>query len=118
MNYGELKAQVASYLHRTDLDAEIPDFIDRARERLNRRFLQHNPMFTHDSHTDPILTEWPDLYLYASLTEGYGFLHNGPAMSSWDIRFTREADHTNINHPGVATDVYTEPPVIVPYTGA
>ena len=36
MNYGELKAQVRSYMHRTDLDAEIPGFIELARQRINR----------------------------------------------------------------------------------
>ena len=36
MNYGELKAQVRSYMHRIDLDAEIPGFIELARQRINR----------------------------------------------------------------------------------
>lgn len=34
MNYGTLKTSVANYLHRTDLTAIIPDFIDQARTRL------------------------------------------------------------------------------------
>ena len=36
MNFGELKADVRSYLHRTDLDADIPGFIELARTRINR----------------------------------------------------------------------------------
>ena len=36
MNYGELKTLVAGYLHRTDLTANIPDFIELARGRINR----------------------------------------------------------------------------------
>ena len=35
MNYGELKLSVASYMHRNDLTAEIPGFIDIAINRMN-----------------------------------------------------------------------------------
>ena len=38
MNYGELKLLVADYLHRTDLTAQIPTFIELARQRINRDF--------------------------------------------------------------------------------
>ena len=38
MNYGELKQLVAQYLHRTDLTAQIPTFIELARQRINRDF--------------------------------------------------------------------------------
>jgi len=34
-NYTELKASIASYLHRTDLTATIPDFIALAESRIN-----------------------------------------------------------------------------------
>lgn len=36
MNYGELKDRVKAYLHRTNLDADIPGFIELARSRINR----------------------------------------------------------------------------------
>ena len=36
MNYTELQAKVASWLHRADLAAAIPGFIELAEERLNR----------------------------------------------------------------------------------
>ena len=36
MNYTELQTKVASWLHRTDLAAAIPGFIELAEERLNR----------------------------------------------------------------------------------
>lgn len=36
MNYTELQAKVAAWLHRSDLTAVIPDFILLAEERLNR----------------------------------------------------------------------------------
>lgn len=34
MNFGTLKTSVAAYLHRTDLTALLPDFIDQARVRI------------------------------------------------------------------------------------
>ncbi len=36
MTYQELRALITSYMHRTDLDAVIPDFIEQARTRINR----------------------------------------------------------------------------------
>lgn len=36
MNFGELKQEVANYMHRTDLDTFIPEFIEKARARINR----------------------------------------------------------------------------------
>lgn len=36
MNYGALQAQIAGYLHRSDLSAEIPEFIEKARCRIGR----------------------------------------------------------------------------------
>lgn len=36
MNYGQLKADVASYLHRADLTTVIPSFIEKARIRIGR----------------------------------------------------------------------------------
>ena len=36
MNFGELKQEVANYMHRTDLDGFIPEFIEKARTRINR----------------------------------------------------------------------------------
>lgn len=36
MNYAELQAKVAAWLHRSDLTAIIPDFIALAEERMNR----------------------------------------------------------------------------------
>ncbi len=36
MNYGELKAEIAGYLHRTDLSSEIITFITKAEQRIGR----------------------------------------------------------------------------------
>lgn len=36
MNYGTLKADVAAYLHRSDLTSKIPGFIEHARRRIGR----------------------------------------------------------------------------------
>ena len=36
MNYGELKIEIADTLHRSDLSDQIPRFVEKARQRLNR----------------------------------------------------------------------------------
>lgn len=36
MNYGELKSAIADYMHRPDLTAQIPLFVEQARTRINR----------------------------------------------------------------------------------
>jgi hypothetical protein len=41
MNFGELKDLVKSYLHRTDLDANIPHFVTMAQARINRDLNVH-----------------------------------------------------------------------------
>ena len=38
MNYDELQQLIANYMHRTDLAAQIPGFIEIARARINRVF--------------------------------------------------------------------------------
>lgn len=50
MNYGTLKASVAGYIHRTDLTAQIPDFIDQARVRIGA-MLRSQANFTRGTVT-------------------------------------------------------------------
>ena len=113
MNYGELRAFVASYLHRTDLGTEVDGFIDQARTRINRRFCTDLASFNIDTDTNDVLTESPELYQYAALAEGYGFLHNGDAMTTYNQRWETEADRQNITDPGGATDPYKDAPPFV-----
>lgn len=58
MNYGQLKTDVALYLHRGDLTAVIPSFIEKARLRIGRdlRVLELEQTATLSSPTDSVFT--------------------------------------------------------------
>ena len=115
MNYGELQARIAADLHRTDLSAQIPDFIDSARLQINARFDLDLVAFVDDADENEVLTEWPLLYVYSALGEGYNWLHNGDAATSYLQRWAEQADRLNITAPGSSVDPFEVPPCIQPY---
>ena len=112
MDYGQLKARIASDLHRTDLGAQIPDFIESARIMINSRFDTSLAAFTSDSDTNDVLTQVPELYIYAALCEGYTWLHNGDAMATYLQKWEMLADRQNITNPSGPLNPYTQAPVI------
>lgn len=57
MNFGELKQEVANYMHRTDLGTFIPGFIEKARQRINRD-LRVREMITQ-ADTTPVANPFP-----------------------------------------------------------
>jgi len=115
MNYGELQAYIAAFLHRTDLSGQIPDFVENARERLNRRFNLVLVPLVDDTDTNDLLTATPSLYYYAAISNGYGFLHNGEAMTTYNTRWEDECDRQNILQPFGPADNFTAPPIITIY---
>jgi hypothetical protein len=96
MNYAQLRAKVARDLHRSDLSGDIPDFINAARVRINERFGTDYPVLVLDTDTNESLTEHPNIWRYASLVEGYLFLHNGSAAETYDGRYIEASDRLNI----------------------
>jgi hypothetical protein len=58
MNYGDLKAEVAAYLHRGDLTATIPGFIEKGRVRIGRdlRSLEQETSATLTGPVDSVFT--------------------------------------------------------------
>jgi hypothetical protein len=111
MNYLFLKTEIPKYTHRTDLGADIPRFADAARVRINQRFAAEYPALVSDTDTNDSLTANPNMWLYAALAEAFGFLHNGPAAETWDMRYQVESDKMNVTGPG------TEPLAIGIYDG-
>lgn len=63
MNYTTLQSTVADWLHRTDLTAQIPSFIELAEERINRalRVRQMETVLTATTITDNIITPAADI---------------------------------------------------------
>lgn len=81
MNYTELKARVASYLHRTDLDSLMSTFVENAEARLNRALRVRQMEVTLAATTIDASNEitlpadflafkhlWPSVYPYLRLS--------------------------------------------------
>jgi hypothetical protein len=115
MTYKELQNRLASISHRADLTASLPDFINDARERINRRFGLSLAPFVNDDDTNAVLTDFPLLYLYPALQSLYEHLNNGDNAVYYENRWNTEIASQNINALSASTDKYsTAPPVIVP----
>ena len=54
MNYGELKTEIKDYMHRTDLDSKIPQFIKMVSSMINRRVLSP---FMEKQSTETVTTQ-------------------------------------------------------------
>lgn len=70
MDYTALKAEVAAYLHRSDLTTPIPDFIEKARRRIGRdvRALANLKTATVTSWTNGVGTHPTDLAKLRTVT--------------------------------------------------
>lgn len=99
-------------MHRTDLGAQLPNFVNDANERINRRF---GTALTVPVDTDPLPTGTDQLYLFAALASGYEYLNNGDNAKYYDGKWELEADRQNVLQPGTATDNYATE---FPYMGA
>jgi hypothetical protein len=103
MTPAELKARIAQIMHRSDLGAQLPNFVNDANERINRRF---GTTLTVPADADPLPTGTDQLYLFAALVAGYEFLNNGDNARYYDEKWELEADRQNILQPGTVTDNY------------
>lgn len=114
MNYQQLQDKLAGLAHRADLAAVIPDFINiNARTWLNMRLqLELEPLVLPDD-TNPTLTDYPLLYVYAGMRALYEHTNEGDNARHYDQALEREADRYYITRPGttplVITPVEEEP---------
>jgi hypothetical protein len=106
MNYGDLKTRVAAELHRDDLTAEIPAFIETARQRIQVRFGYTLAQFTADGDENDVLDEHPDLYLFAATSAGYLWTHNAEASAHYGSEFERLANQILVTNPGSVLNPY------------
>jgi hypothetical protein len=120
MTYDELIARMASIAHRKDLDAQLPNFVADANEKINRRFNLALESPSPAVQTNTVLTTWPLLYLYSGMQSLYEHLNNGDNASYYRQAWEQEADRQNITLSSTDTDPWTVddlPPAIIP-TGA
>ena len=97
----ELKTRISQILHRTDLTAQMDNFVADANERINRRFgtaLVVTP--------GGALAAGDLLYLYAALASAHSFLNNGDNTKFYQDIWELECDRQNVCAPGSPVDNY------------
>ena len=103
MNISGLKTQIAQILHRTDLSAQMDNFISDASERINRRFGIALPLPVDPDSFAPGVYQ---LYLFGSLVSAHEFLNNGDNAKYYDDKWELEADRQNVLSPNSVLDPY------------
>lgn len=81
-NYTDLKATIADYLARSDLTAQIPDFIQLTEAKLQRKFKGVTSLSSINP-TNWLLTADPDVYLYGALLEAQPYLQDDARIATW-----------------------------------
>lgn len=128
MNYTTLQSTIADWLHRTDLTAQIPSFIEFAEERINRalRVRQMEVALAVTPITDNIITPdadivdvkllWPSAYPNCEIKpQSLSMVLTGDMMSTatqyaWqglDLRFNGSGDVEGVLYqriPSIATN--------------
>jgi hypothetical protein len=114
MTYLELKNRIAQTTHRTDLTLQMDSFSDDATDKIRSRFSMAAtalPYLRNDTDTNVILTEFPLLYVYASLKAAFEHLNNGDNAIYMRDMWEEEVSKQNITAKSVSggTDPYYSP---------
>lgn len=128
MNYATLQSTIADWLHRTDLTAQIPGFIELAEERINRalRVRQMETVLTATPITNNIITPasdivdvkllWPSGYPNSEIKPQSlslvlaGDMYSTATLYAWqglDLRFNGSGDVEGVLYskvPSIATE--------------
>jgi hypothetical protein len=105
----DLKTRIAQVMHRTDLTAQMDNFVADAFERVNRRF---GTAFIKgaDTETLPAATL---LFLWPAMQSANEFIRDSDAAMWAAEQFDLEAGRQNVTGATSATDQFAgEPPVI------
>ena len=110
MTYAGLVERLTALLHRSDLQADMPWFAQAATLRINRRFGLELDAPGPLIDSNEVLTQWPDLYVYAAAQAAFEHLNNGENAAYYQGAFEDASSRMNITElefPG-------EPPIIEP----
>lgn len=100
MTFDQLYAKIADKVHRKDMTARLPTFVDAARQMLNGRLSLALVPPTAPTETNEILTDWPLLYFYAALAELYEFIEEYETASYFHGKWDREVDRYYVTRAG------------------
>jgi hypothetical protein len=77
------------------------------------RYLAKEPALSGSVATNEILTQYPDLYLFASLIEAYDYLHDDSNLAKYVARFGEAMDAANQQHAYIGERAYRSPRMTV-----
>lgn len=103
MDFTGLSAEVLGISHRSDLADQVDNFALHATERINRRLGLSLTSPASGTDTNDILTNWPLLYIYATLAALYEFINEGDNVRYYNGRFVEEIDAQNITSTAATT---------------
>lgn len=101
-DYDGLKAAIADWLERYDLDDAIPDFIQLAEARIKRRVRDITPLTAVET-TNWMLTNHPDVYLFGSLVEAIPYVGNDERIPLWQAKY--DAAFAEVRRPDADTSL-------------
>lgn len=90
-DYDWLRASVAGWLHRTDLEAVIPDFVVFAEQRINKyladRLIERVPALADSGGTNWLIEQHSGLYLAATMCEATQYTRDTAEQQKWEIKY-------------------------------
>ena len=105
-DYDGLKLAVGDWLARADLDGVVPQLIKLGEVKLFRKYDGVTALSSSNT-TNWILTNHPDLYLYASLSEAAPYLGQDDRLAVWKNLYAAEALRVRKPKDGVSLSTYT-----------
>ena len=106
MNYQGMILRLAQTAHRNDLSAQMPNFMNDATERINRRLtLALTLDTTQPDSTNSVLTDQPMLYYYAGLQSLYEFVNEGDNAMTANERYEDEISRYNVTSTAIHTPI-------------
>ena len=104
MMLDELKQQIAAFLNRDDLTTQIPTFIALAEAKMRKELLHWSggegtfePLVEGVTHTNALLQEAPDAYLYGSLIASAPFLVEDARLEVWGSLYRAAMEELKAN---------------------
>ena len=104
MMLDELKQQIAAFLNRDDLTTQIPTFIALAEAKMRKELLHWSggegtfePLVEGVTHTNALLEEAPDAYLYGSLIASAPFLVEDARLEVWGSLYRAAMEELKAN---------------------
>ncbi len=104
-NYTGLQAAIADWMQRPDLATEIPNFIKLAETKFYIKFKNFTGL-SSGSPTNSILTNYPDLYLYASLVEVATYLKDTVNLPALQNELSTRLSLVRVTDTTTAFDTY------------